>query len=146
MVRKIGSVVAGYVTMFAGVLFLMTLFWFLLGADGAFRPGSWDVTGTWIALLLAAGIVAAIAGGYVAATVAQDARAGVWLGAFVFVLGIAMVIPVLTAGAPTDLGPRPDQLPMFDAMRQGQQPTWSALLNPVIGALGSIFGARLRRT
>jgi hypothetical protein len=35
---------------------------------------------------------------------------------------------------------------MFDAMAKGQQPAWSALLNPVIGALGSIFGARLRRT
>jgi drug/metabolite transporter superfamily protein YnfA len=146
MGRKIGSVVAGYVTMFAGVFLLMTLFWNLLGANGAFRPGSWDVTGTWIALLLGAGIVAAIAGGYVAAAVARDARAGVWLAGFVFVLGVAMAIPVLTAGAPADLGPRPDQLPMFDAMSKGQQPAWSALLNPVIGALGSIVGARLRRT
>jgi peptidoglycan biosynthesis protein MviN/MurJ (putative lipid II flippase) len=144
MGRRIGSVVAGYATMFAGVFVLMTLFWTLLGANGAFRPGSWDVTGTWIGLLLAAGIVAAVAGGYVAAAVAQDVQAGTWLAGLVFVLGIAMAIPVLTAGAPADLGPRPDQLPMFEAMGKGQQPAWSALLNPFIGALGSILGARLR--
>jgi peptidoglycan biosynthesis protein MviN/MurJ (putative lipid II flippase) len=146
MGRKIGSVVAGYATMFAGVFVLMTLFWTLLGANGAFLPGSWEVTGTWVALLLGAGVVAAVAGGYVAAAVAKDARAGIWLAGLVFVLGVAMAIPVLTAGAPADLGPRPDQLPMFDAMAKGQQPGWSALLNPVIGALGSIFGARLRRS
>jgi len=139
-------VVAGYAMIFAGVFVLMTLFWTLLGANGAFRPGSWDVTGTWIALLLGAGIVAAIAGGYVAAAVAKDARAGVWLAGLVFVLGVAMALPVLTAAPPADLGPRPDLLPMFAAMAKGQQPAWSALLNPVIGALGSIFGARLRRT
>jgi len=146
MGRKIGSVVAGYATMFAGVFVLMTLFWTLLGANGAFRPGSWEVTGTWVALLLGAGVVAAVAGGYVAAAVAKDVSAGTWLAGLVFVLGVSMAIPVLTAGAPADLGPRPDQLPMFEAMGKGQQPAWSALLNPVIGALGSIFGARLRRS
>ena len=145
MGRKIGSVVAGYATMFATVFLLMTVSWYALGADGAFRPGSWDLSGTWIVVGVAVGIIAAIAGGYVAATVARDPAAGLWLAGFVFILGVAMAIPVLTA-APADPGPRPDQLPMFDAMSKAQQPKWIALLNPVLGAVGALVGARLRRS
>jgi hypothetical protein len=62
----------------------------------------------------------------------------------VFVLGVVFAIPVLTAApdAMAALGPRPDEIPMMDAMSRAQQPVWTALLNPVLGVAGVWLGAR----
>ena len=142
MGRIIGSAIVGYLVIFPSVFLLMTLAWVALGPAGAFKPGVWDVTPLWIALMLLAGFVAAFAGGWVASKVAGDARGPKLLAAIVFVLGIVFALPVLTGSMPVAELPRPDQMPMFDAMNKGRQPAWVALLNPVIGAVGVLLGAR----
>jgi hypothetical protein len=48
--------------MFVLVIVLMTAAWFAVGIDGVFLPGVWDVTPTWLVLLLVAAIVAAVVG------------------------------------------------------------------------------------
>ncbi len=146
MGRVIGSVVAGYVAIFVAVFVLMTLAWMALGPAGSFQPGSWDVTGTWIVVSVVVGLVAAIVGGYVCALIAKDPRGPKALVGVVVVLGILFAIPVLTGGADVAAGPRPDVVPMMDAMQQAKQPAWVALLNPVLGAIGVLIGARLRPT
>lgn len=143
MGRLIGSVVAGYVVMFAVVFLLMTAAWMVLGADGAFQPGNWDVTGTWALLSVGVGLVAAVGGGYLCATIARDPRGPLWLIGVTLILGIVLAIPVLTGGDATAT-PRPDDLSMGDAMTNAVQPAWTALLNPIIGAVGVWLGARLK--
>jgi hypothetical protein len=144
MGRIIGSVVAGYVVMFAVVFALMSLAWMVLGAEGSFQPGSWDVNMTWIAVTLVVGLVAAVVGGLACAWIARDRRGPLWLVGLVVVLGIAMAIPVLLGAGEEAPGPRPDTMPMFDAMSNAKQPPWVALLNPLIGAVGVLIGARMR--
>ena len=144
MGRIIGSAVAGYVVMFIVLFVLMTISWFVVGADGAFKPGVWEVTATWLFLMVAGGFVAALAGGYTTAWISPDPRAVRVLIGIVVVLGIVSVLPVLTGSAtPAEL-PRPEALPMFEAMANGQQPTWLALLNPIIGVVGVVVGARMK--
>ena len=144
MAKVIGSAVLGYVVTFAAVLGLMSAACFAVGIDGAFLPGVWDVTPTWLALMLAAAVVAGAAGGYVTAMATSDPRGPKWLVGIVVVLGVLFALPVLAGSGVTAPLPRPDALSMFNAMQNGRQPSWVVLLNPVLGAAGVLFGARLR--
>ncbi len=82
------------------------------------------------------GLGAAIAGGFVCALIARDPRGPKWLVAVVVALGILFAIPVLTgAGAAATGGPRPEDVPMFEAMMNAIQPVWVALLNALLGAV-----------
>ncbi len=144
MGKVIGSAIAGYVVTFIMVFVLLTVSWQIVGIDGAFQPGVWDVTGLWLVLMLVSALVAGIAGGYVTALITADPRGVKWLLGIVVVLGIVSAIPVLMGMGPDAPLPRPDDLAMFDAMQNGKQPAWVALLNPVFGVAGVLLGARLR--
>jgi len=144
MGRIIGAVVAGYFVMFVTVFLLMTAAWLVMGANGAFEPGGWQITSAWIGASVVVSLAAAFAGGRVCAAIARDPRDPTYLMVLVFVLGVVFAIPVLTAApdAMAALGPRPDEIGMMDAMSKAQQPVWTALLNPVLGAAGVWLGAR----
>jgi hypothetical protein len=146
MGKVIGSVVLGYVVMVLVVFALMSLAWVVLGANGAFQAGSWDVSSGWIAASVIVGLVAAIVGGFVCALVAKDPRGPKVLLMVVLVLGVLFAIPVLTGGGEVPTILRTDTISMLDAMQNAQQPAWVALLNPILGAIGVLIGARLRPT
>lgn len=140
--RNIGGAVLGYVVMFAGVVVLMSVFWMAVGADGAFQPGSWEVSGTWSLGSIVVGLVAGILGGLVCAKVASDSR-GVWmLIVLVVILGVATALTDAPA-AGTAPAVRPSDVGMTEAMMSASQPVWLAWLNPVLGAVGAFLGARL---
>lgn len=143
MGRIIGGVVAGYAVMFVGVMGLMTVGWMILGAGGAFLPESWDISMPWMLLSLVVGIVAAMAGGYVCIAIAKDPSAIMWLLALILVLGFAIAI-MQVLGPETPVRVRPANLSMGDAISGAQQPLWLAFLNPILGVVGVLFGARLR--
>ena len=48
MLRNILAAIAGYFVMALALFVLMSVVWMILGANGAFQPGSYEVTGTWI--------------------------------------------------------------------------------------------------
>ena len=144
MAKVIGSAVVGYIVIFILVFLLMTASWYAVGAQGAFQPGVWDVTPVWLGLMLASALVAAVVGGYVTAMVTPDSRGPKILIGIVVVLGLLFALPVLMGSGPVAALPRPDELPMFEAMQNGKQPAWVALLNPVLGAVGVLIGSRLR--
>lgn len=140
--RNVGGAVLGYVVMFAGVVALMSVFWMAVGADGAFQPGSWEVTGTWNLGSIVIGLAAGIVGGLVCAKVASDRR-GVWmLIVLVVILGVASALPDAPAAGAAP-GVRPADVSMTEAMMAASQPAWLGWLNPVLGAVGAFLGARL---
>ncbi len=146
MGRIIGSVVAGYIVMFIAVFVGMSAAWAALGAGGSFRPGRWDISTTWAAVSVAVGLVAAVLGGLACAAIAKDGRGPKALAGFVVLLGLALAIPVMTSSVNVaDLGPRPETMSMMEAMTKAQSPPWMALLNPLIGAVGVMIGAGLRK-
>ena len=143
MGRIIGGVVGGYAAMFAMVMALFSVLWMVMGPSGAFKAESWDVSMMWVLATIALGIVAAIAGGYVCVAIANDGRAIVWLIGVVLVLGVWSAIA--TMGEPgVGLGVRPESMGMFEAMSNARQPTWVAFLNPLLGVVGTLIGARMR--
>lgn len=141
MGRAIGAVVLGYVVMAVVVFIFFTLAWLVLGADGAFAPGTYEVSGVWIAMSIVVGLVAAILGGFVCAVIAKSATPPKVLAAIVLVLGLAMAIPELGGEAPAE---RPAEVSMSEATQNAGQPGWILLLNPLIGAVGVLVGSRLK--
>lgn len=140
--RNFGGAVLGWVVMFGCVVILMAGFWMMLGADGAFQAGSWEVSGAWNFGTIVINLIAAVVGGLVCAKVAADKR-GVWmLVALVVVLGVASALPDASmADAATSV--RPSDVPMTEAMMSAREPRWMAWLYPVLGAVGALLGARL---
>ena len=140
-VRNVGGAVLGWVVMAGAVFLLFAALWMVLGADGAFRPQSWEVSGMWLAGSIVVGLLAGAIGGLVCTWVAADDRGLLMLMVLVVVLGvaIAMVDPPAAEGIP------PPDVGMAEAMNSGQQPRWLAWLNPVLGVMGAFAGSRLVR-
>jgi hypothetical protein len=135
-------VVVGYVAMAVVIMISFTLAWLALGADGSFAPGTYEVSGAWIAMSIVVGLLAAILGGFVCTAIAMSATPPKVLAAVVLVLGFALAIPGLGGGrVPAE---RPADVSMTEANRNAEQPVWLALLNPLIGAAGVLVGARLK--
>lgn len=145
MVRAILGVILGYVVMFTGVFTTFSAAYLAMGADGAFQPGSYDVTVSWIVVSVVLGLAAAVAGGWVCAVVSRGGRAPQALVALVVVLGLAMALPVITGSAPEGPKVRSSGVGNMEAMQHANQPKWITVVNPLIGAAGVMLGARLRR-
>ncbi len=143
MMRSIGAVLLGYLTMFALVFGCFTAAFLILGPNGAFEPGTFDISPTWIVVWFVVSLAAAIAGGFVCARISKMPKPPIVLAGIVFVLGLLSAIPVLTTTVETR--ERPAEVSNMDAMMNARQPTWIALATPVLGAFGVLVGARMRR-
>lgn len=143
MIRVIAGALLGYVVL---ALLLFAVFngaYLIMGAERAFRPGSYQVSGLWIGLGALFTFAASLVGGYVAAAVSRGTVAPLVLACAILVLGVIFAIPAL--GQP-DPGPRTGDVGNFAAMQYARQPAWTLFFNPVIAAIGVLVGSRLRRT
>jgi hypothetical protein len=143
MVRSILAVVAGYLAMGLLVFVLFSAAYLLMGADGAFRPGTYEVSALWLASSFVLGLVAALVGGYVCAVVARGGRAPLALACLVLILGL--VAFALSQRGDGGDAVRAGRVSNSEARQRARTPAWVALLNPVVGAAGVLVGARLRR-
>jgi ABC-type uncharacterized transport system permease subunit len=121
-----------------------TILYAILGTEGAFKPGEFNPSGTWVASTLVFSIVAAVIGGWVCALIARSVKTASILAGIVLVLGLIVAIPQITAEPSTEV--RTGEVEGFQAMQKGQQPAWISLLNPFIGAAGIMLGARFRKS
>ena len=143
MFRSIAAVVVGYLVMFLLVFTLFTAAYLAMGTEAAFTPGTYEVSTLWVVISFVLGLVAALVGGYVCAAIARRGKAPLALAALVLGLGLLFAIPVLTA--PQASTPRAGRVPNLEAMQNARTPGWVALLNPFVGAVGVLLGARLKR-
>ena len=141
--RNVGGAVLGWVVTAACVASLMALLRSVLGAEGSFRPGSPDVTPALALGSLAAGLPAAVVGGVVCAKVAADRRGEWMLVALVAVLGVANALYLHQA--PVADGVLPEGVATMEAAGSAREPGWVSWLNPVVGVVGILLGARLAR-
>lgn len=140
-VRNVGGAVLGWVVMAGVVILLFSGLWMVLGPDGAFQPGSWEVTGMWLSGSIVVSLLAAVTGGLVCTWVAADDRGLLMLMALVLVLGAYLAL----ADVPSAESIRPPEPGMTEAMNSARQPKWLAWLNPVLGVAGAFAGSRLVR-
>jgi hypothetical protein len=118
---------------------LFSLAFLLLGPDGAFQAGSYEVSTTWLGVWAVVTVVAAFVGGWACRAVARSQRAGAWLAGLVVALGVASAA---MEGAKPEPGPRPAAVDNTAAMMNAKQPAWVAWVTPVLGAAGVLLGAR----
>lgn len=145
MGRIIGAVVVGYLVMALLIFGTFTLAYLAMGADGAFKPSSYDATPLWLAVSFALGLLAAVVGGFVCASIAKGTKAPAILAGAVLILGLLMAIPVLTARNANSPKVRSSEVGNMDAMMSAEQPAWVALLNPFVGVAGTLLGASFKR-
>ena len=141
LLRNIIAAVLGYVVMFAVAFGLFSLMWAVLGADGSFAPGSWEVSGAWIASSIALGVMVSVAGGFACSKMAASPQGVAILVGLVIVFGILAAMPDAQVASTV----RPEGVSMFDSMSGAVMPMWLTLLNPVIGVFAVMYGARLER-
>ncbi len=76
MLKTVGGVIVGYIVMFILVFALFSLAYLALGANGAFKPGTYDVSTLWLALSVIVSLAAAIVGGFICSLILRFAHSG----------------------------------------------------------------------
>lgn len=144
MLRAIGGIVAGYLV----IAILIAIVWIgaftALGIERAFQPDSYEISGLWIGVSLLVGFGSAIPGGYICAAISQRWVACQTLAVVVVVLGLLLCLPSIQRGS---AGPnvRAGEVPALQAIHLGVAPIWLHLLNPILGAVGVLLGARMKK-
>ena len=142
MGKAIISVILGYVVMAVTVFITFTVAYLVMGADGAFEPGTYDISTPWVVISIVLSFIAAVAGGFVCAAVAKSPTPPKVLAAVVLILGLLLTIPSLTRDE-VQAEARTGEVGNVEAMQGAKQPLWITLLNPFIGAVGVLVGAGL---
>ena len=145
MVRNILGVVLGYVAMFAFVFISFTVLYLILGADGSFESGTYEVSIVWVIISFIFGLAAAVLGGYLCVLISKNNKAVLVLAALVLIFGIAMAIPALGESADDVYEMRKNDVSNMEAMQNAKQPAYMLILNPIIGALGVFAGSKLKK-
>jgi fatty acid desaturase len=142
MLKSILGVIVGYAALslfffaaFAGV-------YFSLGVERIFQSDSYEVSTLWLVLSAAIGLGGGILGGYVCAAISQSKRTCELFAAIVLIILVAFCIPKMRDPNPHW---RAGDVEFGDAMRLTQMPLWMHVLNPILGAVGVLLGARMKR-
>ena len=146
MFNKIAAVVLGYMAMFVTVFVCLTAAYAVMGADGAFEPGSFEVTMPWIVVMFIVNIIAGIIGGIACAKVSNYSKRAVQsLMLLIVLLGLFLAFSVMNAPAEVDaeLVVRDPDIKMSDAMMSAEKPTWMLFADPFVGVLGILIGAMI---
>ncbi len=141
MVRNIIGVVVGYVAIFLAVFITYSLAFFVLGVDGSYQEGSYNVSGIWIIVSLILSFVSAAVGGYVCKVIAKQDQAVKILAVVALVLGFVMAYSEASK-VHEDLS-RPDEVAVMEAMMKSVQPPWVGFVVTLIQVGGILYGGRL---
>lgn len=139
MLRSILSVVLGYLAMFILVFLGLTIGYFALGADRAFRPGEYEVSGLWLGVWAVISLIAAVAGGAVCAKLARSITPVRVLAGIVLGIGLLQAVGSVLAPDREPLAREPDT-PFADVLANARSPAWVAFVTPLLGATGVLLG------
>lgn len=145
MLRTLLAVIAGYLVMALLVFVLFSIVYLALGTERTFHPDSFTPSMAWILISLVVSFAAAVAGGWVCATIAKDWKPSIALALLVLGLGLLVVGYVLMLPPDDRVTARAGDVSNTTAMLSGNQPFWVTVVNPIIGAGGIILGGRLKR-
>ncbi len=145
MIRAIVAVIVAYVVMFLLIFLTFTGIYLLLGADRAFRPGSYEASNLWLGIAFGVNLIVAIIGGLICAAIAKGGKAPLALAIVVFVLGLLLAIPSLMAQKANPNMVRTGSVSNLEAMQRAREPTWVPFTFPFIGAIGVLIGGKLKR-
>ena len=144
MLRSIVGVVVGYLVMFFVAFCAYTAAYFGLGAERAFEPNTYALSGIWIGLVIAITLIAGLVGGLTCAAISKSRTTGLVFAVIVFVLGFVFELPNLKK----DHTPvaRAGDVSNMEAMGKAQPPIWLCILNPFLGGAAVLMGTRMKKS
>jgi hypothetical protein len=145
MARNIIGVITGYIAMAAFIIISFSILYLILGSEGAFQPGSYKVTITWLILSFALSFTAAILGGYICTLIAKNIKAALWLAGIVIIIGAISAVPHLNVSEEEMNKLREGEVSNFEAMQNAKQPPLAFILTPLVGAFGVSLGSRMKK-
>ena len=139
MLKAIIAVVVGFIAMTIFSIAAFCCVYLGMGSDRAFQPESYDVSTLWMVVMVVLSLIGGVVGGFICAAISKSMGVCKVFAGIVLALGLVSAI-VTTMKEPP--GPRSGDVPVFQAGQVAQTPLWLCLLNPVLGAVGVLFGAR----
>jgi hypothetical protein len=143
MLKSIVGIVVGYVAMFAVAFAAYTAAYLGLGADRAFEPGTYALSGIWIGLVIAITFIAGLVGGLTCAAISKSRTTGLVFALIVFVLSFVFELPNIMHSTPVA---RAGEVPNMEAMGKAQPPLWLCILNPFLGGAAILMGTRMKKS
>ena len=141
MLKSILAVIVSYIVMAIFITVVFLGLFLALGVERVFQPDSYEVSTLWLAISTLISICSAILGGYVCAAISKSMRACQVLALIVLVLGILLCLPKMRE----DPHVRAGDVPTLQVMQLAQMPVWMHVLTPVLGAVGVLLGARMKK-
>jgi hypothetical protein len=144
MLKSIVGVVVGYLVMMLVAFAAYTAAYFGLGADRAFEPDTYALSGIWIGLVVAITLISGLVGGLTCAAISKSRTAGLVFAVIVFVLGFVFELPNLKK----DHSPvaRAGDVSNMEAMGKAQPPVWLCILTPFLGGAAVLLGTRMKKS
>jgi FtsH-binding integral membrane protein len=143
MVKSILAVIVGYIAMAIVAFVICTCAYLGLGVERAFQPESYDISTIWIVVLMATALVGGIIGGLICAAISKSK--GACTALVVLVLVVGMIGAVMTAMKEHSSAARSGDVSNLEAMMKAQTPAWFCYVNPVLGAVAVMLGARMKK-
>tara|TARA_B100000029_G_scaffold57267_1_gene51821 strand:- start:1428 stop:1865 length:438 start_codon:yes stop_codon:yes gene_type:complete len=129
------AVIGAYVVIGVFVMITFTMAYKLMGPDGAFRPGTYEVTLSWNLVSLVLGLPAAVLGGWVCVQIDDAPWTGRSLMILIVVLGLLDVAATVKK-ARTESPARGEDVDNRTAMSHARKPIWVAVANIGVGVVG----------
>lgn len=134
------AVVVSYLAIAITIMIIYNLAYLILGAEGSYQAGSWNVSTTWVILSIIVGLGSAWLGGKICTRMARNHVAAKYLIALIIVLGIVTAMTTNQGEMETVREIAPS---MMEAATKSIQPMWLVWLNPLLGAFGVAIGSGL---
>lgn len=144
MLKSIVGVIVGYVVIMGVAFAAYTAAYFGLGADRAFEPGTYALSGIWIGLVIVITSISGLLGGLTCAAISKSRKAGLVFAVIVFVLGFAFELPNIMKDRTREA--RTSDVSNLDAMGKAQPPLWLCIFNPFLAGATVLMGTRMNKT
>ena len=144
MLKSILGIIVGYVAMFSAAFAAYSVAYFGLGTERVFEPGTYDLSGIGIGLVIVITFIAGLIGGLTCAAISKSRATGVVLALIVFAISLVFELPNImkehTAVA------RTGEVSNLEVMEKGKPPVWLCLLIPFLGGAAVLMGSRMKRS
>jgi hypothetical protein len=121
-----------------------TAAYFGLGADRAFEPATYALSGLWIGLVIVITFIAGLMGGLTCAAISKSRTTGLVLALIVFLLSLVFELPnIMQDRTPVA---RTGEVSNLEVMEKGQPPVWLCILIPFLGGAAVLMGTRMNKS
>ena len=148
MIRITLAVILGYVAMVILVVTGIALCWYLLGSTFAFEKGTNQASLGWSLINLFSGLLAAIVGGWVAATIAREKRNFAIKSLLTFIIAFGLFSAMMQLMLPPSVLPEGKtihDLSFAEAGEYARSPTWYNFTIILVGVFGILIGSKLAK-